>query len=65
MGSMGAIAAQAAIEGKADYAVMLDDMGDGSLVLSQFSEASGLTERVVIEWADMLAKVEALRPRYG
>ena len=48
-----------------DFPVTLHDMGDGSLILSQYSETADRVERVVVTPGQLEGAVEALRGRYG
>ena len=48
-----------------DETLILDDMGEGALVLSQHSEATGRLERIAIELPQLLEAIAVLSPRYG
>ena len=45
--------------------VTLDDMGDGTVILSQHNEATGRLERTALDYRQLVQAVEALCPRYG
>ncbi|MCB2061938.1 MAG: hypothetical protein KDE25_00490 [Novosphingobium sp.] len=57
--------ARLTIELQGEDPVTLDDMGEGTVILSQHSETHGRLERIATDYGQLRQALEALRPRYG